>query len=1753
MLPNHARRRSPSPKKVQFKDEPTITVIRTVTLAREAAVPVPEKALVNLQGPQETEPTVKLTAKPKKARAFKPKTSEQQFKMSPDIPDEEPVVAVPALGHRKCVKTQEPTQKEIDRQMKLEDNVALEFSSKTSLRLYVDQPEGEPLPFDEMKIIDNPHIPNVWTAEMLQEFREGKACIDLQLSDLKRVLADVPDKELTPHLRLKVILDLLEVRHDVKRQEVVIKQAEDWDQAQAVHFIAENVVLDLPLEAAGKVLSFTYDVCVLLEQNAAVRSVQGPEDSRRISDKELYEISNELNKLFADGILDKDRSNFLNAMCRDYTPDADLKKFVGNATSTEECNGKAKYLRVDSRINGLNCIVMLDTGAETSLIPLWAAKQLKITRKADLKQIKICGVTGKTLVPASKEAIMIQLAGKEYEHMIWVIWSDAMESLSMPLIGMDFLKGQDLFIKLKTGELVDSDGNTMPFYEGCHKRNCQKHDENRFSRIHAAWKVVEAAKPRKRVRAKRRLEAKAKPIGDNIDVESFVASVLEPCVDETGNRIDPSKIEQESSYMFLHNSEVLRKISGAHLNKYSVRMRAPAERRLRNGLYYVVPSKDFNREYGINIPEQFAYVWRNTAEVEISNGKQERNVIPSGHPLLTVQFVTDAVEQFEKMTDCASRRKKFPPGLSVCTGSVEEVDEDNRLREEYFETVWKKIEEKESSMTMEQKEKLKEVLRRNKVFPVPGKEFATTSPYVHRIPLTPGARPKRTYRNSRKSLVDRKAIEDQVTEWLATGVIQKSSSPWAAPIVLVPKKGTTKRRLCINYQGLNNVTVKDSFPLPLIDDIMHSVGDAKYFGTLDLANGFNQIPMAVEDIPKTAFSCHLGLFEFTRMPFGLCNAPATFQRAMMETLSDLIWSCCFVYIDDIIVFGRTYEEYMGNMERVLERLSEHGLTIKPEKCSFGQTEIKYLGHVLSAEGHRIDPDRINALTHYPRPKTVADLWGFVGLAGFYRQFISNFAAVCAPLQDRLKPNADLTWGLKEERAFRKLKELLSTDPVIAHFDPNKPCELRTDASLLGIGGILRQDGKIIGCKSRSLNKAERNYSVTEWEALAVCYSIQKFRHFLEGTSFTIVTDHLPLVSMLKRGRENETENKRINKWLMGLIDFDFTLMYKKGKLHTDADAISRHPVDDPPSSDNDDCFGEFSTRIHSTGLDDNGQVFFMLVEKSATSPLDWINVMTVSREQQVNVVRMKKSRKKKFPVPVAVEDTPIDWEAIIPKNSAEMRRQQDTDNYLRQLIDLLEGKKRPLTKKDLKLQERFRLIDRVLYRPRVDGTKVHDCQCIPKGMRTAILNAAHDLPQAGHMGEARTMKEIVDKFWWHKMDSDVRRYVQTCHQCQTFKHDKTGRKGFLGRTISRYVGEIGSIDYMGFFNESTKGAKYIVVYVDHFSKFVIAKAVPRETAREAAEFLYRNVMTKIPGPETLVSDNGKHFIGEVVRVLTQLAGIKRKLTTPYHPQANTAAERVMGVLRAGIAKLSPSSDSREWDDLLDSVVYSYNTTKHSTTGYSPWEVVFGRPPKTPISDFLIHMKEEVFESYPEYIKQLVLRLTALSDSVRAAKEAEFRKNKHRLDSASKPSTYKEDDLVMVEVKSRKPGKGSNKLVPPYDGPFRIISKNTTDRWFELKSERDGNKAKKISIDLIKPYYLRKPNEFADNPKTDVTFRTDLELQEEFLPEGMLAKELPKVVADKHEEVILEGGDFKPKRLRTRYGRQTTVKQPYNDNLYRKTV
>lgn len=406
-------------------------------------------------------------------------------------------------------------------------------------------------------------------------------------------------------------------------------------------------------------------------------------------------------------------------------------------------------------------------------------------------------------------------------------------------------------------------------------------------------------------------------------------------------------------------------------------------------------------------------------------------------------------------------------------------------------------------------------------------------------------------------------IDKQVGKLLSDGLIECSTSPYNSPVWIVPKKpdssGNKRWRMVIDYRNLNEKTIGDAYPLPNISDILDQLGNAKYFSVLDLASGFHQIPMAPKDAPKTAFSTPYGHYQFKRMPFGLKNAPSTFQRLMDNVLSGLQGNELFVYMDDIVIYARSLREHEIKFERLMKRLKEANLKLQPDKCEFLRREVAYLGHIICSEGVRPDPDKIKSVTEFPNPKNPKNIKQFLGLVGYYRRFIPNFSKIAKPLTDLLKKDKAFTWLSKHQEAFNALKLSLCEEPILQYPDFNRPFILTTDASGYAIGGVLSQ-GEIgkdlpIAYTSRVLNNAEQNYSTIEKECLAIVYCVSHFRPYLYGKKFTIITDHKPLVWL----HSIKDPTSRMWKWRTKLAEYDYEIRYKAGSLNKNADALSRNP------------------------------------------------------------------------------------------------------------------------------------------------------------------------------------------------------------------------------------------------------------------------------------------------------------------------------------------------------------------------------------------------------------------------------------------------------------------------------------------------------------------------------------------------------------------------------------------------------------------
>jgi hypothetical protein len=374
------------------------------------------------------------------------------------------------------------------------------------------------------------------------------------------------------------------------------------------------------------------------------------------------------------------------------------------------------------------------------------------------------------------------------------------------------------------------------------------------------------------------------------------------------------------------------------------------------------------------------------------------------------------------------------------------------------------------------------------------------------------------------------------------------------------KKKDGKTRFCIDYRKINNVTRKDAYPIPRIEDMLDALGGSQWFTTLDLASGYWQVEVDEASQDKTAFVTKYGTYEFTIMPFGLTNAPATFQRLMNKVLNGMLNRGVVVYLDDINIYTKTFEEHLEKLEEVFRRIKVAGLKIKPSKCKFAKSELTFLGHVISNKGILPDPDKIEKVKNFPRPTNITGIRSFLGLASYYRKFIKDFSALARPMNQLIKKNEPFVWTQEQEDSFNTLKQALISEPVLQYPDFDKTFYLMTDGSGKGFGAVLSQKNEkgkdyVIAYASQSIGGAKKNYSATELELAAAVWAIEKFYHYLAYKHFVLLTDH----SAIKYLKSNpiKVQKGRLAKWSLRTQSYDFTIEHRAGKDNANADALSR--------------------------------------------------------------------------------------------------------------------------------------------------------------------------------------------------------------------------------------------------------------------------------------------------------------------------------------------------------------------------------------------------------------------------------------------------------------------------------------------------------------------------------------------------------------------------------------------------------------------
>ncbi|CAI7801038.1 unnamed protein product [Closterium sp. NIES-54] len=412
----------------------------------------------------------------------------------------------------------------------------------------------------------------------------------------------------------------------------------------------------------------------------------------------------------------------------------------------------------------------------------------------------------------------------------------------------------------------------------------------------------------------------------------------------------------------------------------------------------------------------------------------------------------------------------------------------------------------------------------------------------HTIPVEPGKAPpfRPLYRLSPTEYEEAK---QQIEEYLRKGWIEPSASPYGAPILFVHKKGGGLR-MCVDYRALNKITIKNRYPLPRIEDLFDRLQGAQWFSALDLAQGYHQLRITEDDVPKTAFRSPFGHFQWRVLSFGLTNAPASFQRAMNDVFRDAIGQFILVYLDDILVYSKTEDEHMEHLKWVLGKLREHKYYARLWKCHFYKRELEYLGHVVGHNGLKVDPKKVAAVQEWPVPRDVGQVRSFLGLANYFRRFLENYSTIVAPLTALTRKGCAWEWTPQCQKAFEEVKHKLTNAPVLVLPNPQKPYEVVTDASTVGLGAVLLQEGRPVAFESRKLSPAEQRYTTTEQELLAVVHALRTWRCYLEGVEFVVTTDHCPNTYFSTQA----TLTRRQARWAELLSGFSFDIRYRAGRL-----------------------------------------------------------------------------------------------------------------------------------------------------------------------------------------------------------------------------------------------------------------------------------------------------------------------------------------------------------------------------------------------------------------------------------------------------------------------------------------------------------------------------------------------------------------------------------------------------------------------------
>jgi transposase InsO family protein len=926
----------------------------------------------------------------------------------------------------------------------------------------------------------------------------------------------------------------------------------------------------------------------------------------------------------------------------------------------------------------------------------------------------------------------------------------------------------------------------------------------------------------------------------------------------------------------------------------------------------------------------------------------------------------------------------------------------------------------------------------------------------HRIELDDPTPFKQRHRRIPPSAFEE--VRNHLQHLLATDIIRRSRSPWASPVVLVRKKDG-KLRMCVDYRALNERTVKDSHALPRIEEILDALGGNKFFTVLDMKSGYHQVEVEEDHKARTAFTVGpLGFYEFNRLPFGLANSPATYQRLMEESLGDLNLRICFIYLDDVIIFSQTYEEHLDHLQQVFDRLRQTGFKLSPKKCAFFKRRVRYVGHIVSEDGIEPDPEKVEKVKTWPRPTNAEEVRRFLGFVGYYRRFVLNFSKVARPLSD-IMPSTKKTsktkrgkaaertvwnWGPEQEEAFESLKQSLASPPILGYTDFSTPFELHTDACGKGLGAVLyqEQEGKkrVIGYASRGLNKAEKNYPAHKLEFLALKWAVtEKFHDYLYGQQFTVLTDNNPLTYVLTSAKLDATGHR----WVAALASYNFSIIYRPGSSNADADGMSRLPL----LTSDEDKFTIPTESVHAICNVNSTQPFIECLALSADA------AGSLEDAEHLESLDVKGAQG---------NDPLIRWWLPYVKNGQRPRRNEVPGGAEFAVL--------------FRNFDKLRLIGGTLYREvEIDGETKNQL-VLPASQIPVVLKYVHN--NMGHPGRDRTTSLLRDRFFWHGMTRDVDEWIGDCDRCVRRKTPTNMRAPLTSITSTQPL-EIVCMDFLTL-EVSKGGIQNILVITDHFTRYAVAVPTRNMTAHTTAEVFFNNFVVHYGFPQRIHTDQGANFESRLIRELCSVAGISKSHTTPYHPMGNGLCERFNRTLLGMLGTLE-NEEKRDWKAHVAPLVHAYNCTRQESTGRSPYFLIFGREPRLPVDLVFGLATSTSGQTLTKYADGLRQRLkSAYNIAARNVEKAQVRQKKN-YDLKVRGAIVQPGDRVLVKIVAFE---GKHKLSDKWEeDPYLVVDQPNTDiPVYTLAKENGEGRRRTLHRNLLLPIGAIRPEDETHAPR-----------------------------------------------------------------------